>query len=282
MHSARAATTGDTCARMHAPQCYRHACSHAGGPGACHSTRMQSCVCHPCATAHGSGVEHATHVPRRTHAEGCVPPACLGTRMQRRACHVHDTAHKRRGACHLHITAHACRGERVTCMSRHTHAEVSVAPMCHLCASAHACRGECANTHVPPTPPVPGTCTGRRCPCQAGRGACAGRRGGRGTAPAPAPAPAARSAAGPWAGRFPLRESSTSAPAVPITPPTPAQSPILCARLGSHLARGRQGRCPGCPPRRGCRRLGGPSLAHSDSARGCCTPAWVTPAELSP
>lgn len=262
------------CARMHAPQCYRHACSHAGGPDACHGTRMQSCVCHLCAIAHGSGVEHATHVPRRTHAEGCVPPACLGTRMQRRACHVHDTAHKRRGACHLHVTAHACRGERVTCMSRHTHAEVSVAPMCHPCALAHACRGECANTHVPPTcPPSP-------VPVLAG-GALAKlaqvlvQAGAAGAAqPQRQRQPQQRAQQqGCGQGASPCGRAARQPPPCPSPPPTPAQSPILCARLGSHLARGRQGRCPGCPPRRGCRRLGGPSLAHSDSARGCCTPA---------
>lgn len=68
----------------------------------------------------------------------------------------------------------------------------------------------------------------------------------------------------------------TPAPAAPAT-----QSPILRAAaagagLCPHLALGQRGRCPGCPPHRGSCRSGGPSPAHSGSARGCCTPERVT------
>lgn len=82
---------------------------------------------------------------------------------------------------------------------------------------------------------------------------------------------------------LPPVESGTSAP--PLHPmlaqaAPAAQSPILqadAACLCPHLAPGRQGHCPGCPPCRGSRRSGGPSPARSGSARGCCTPEWVTP-----
>ena len=66
-------------------------------------------------------------------------------------------------------------------------------------------------------------------------------------------------------------ESRPSAPhglhKAPLFVPPPRAK--LCPHLLLVLLRGR---CPGCPPARGCRRLGGPSPAHSGSARGCCTP----------
>ena len=148
----------------------------------------------------------------------------------------------------------------------------------YLSRHTHAHRGVRA-THVPPIPASAVTCTGRRSPCPAGRGACAARHGGRSRSPAPGPAPAARSAAGRWAGRSPLWKAARQPPRHPTRAPA-AQSPILraaAACLCPHLAPGRRGRCPGCPLRRGSHRSGGPSPARSGSARGCCTPERVTP-----
>lgn len=148
---------GDTCAALGRPprgtrlhtRAHAPGHTHAGSsvPPACH---VQRCACHLCVAARMSRIEQATGVPRRTHAEvsratcvpwhtraeasvpparhgthaeGCVPPACHNTRVE-------------------------------VSVSRHTHAEVSVAAACRRCASARACRGERANTRVP-TPTCP-------------------------------------------------------------------------------------------------------------------------------
>lgn len=163
---------------------------------------------------------------------------------------------------HTRVCAPTCRQAALVPATAHTHAQ------------ARASR-------LPPVPAGPVTCTGRRSPCQAGRAACAARCGGRSRAPAPAPVPAVCSAAGRWAGRSPLQRAARHPPAAPtpgLAAPA-AQSPILCvagASLCPHLALGQRGHCPGCPLHRGSRRSGGPSPAHSGSARGCCTPERVT------
>lgn len=201
-------------------------------------------------------------MPQQTHAEVCVPPACHNTHVKVSMSPV----------CHMH-------------------AEFSVAPVCHLCASARACRGERANTHVPSTYPrcAPPTCPSSPVPVLAG-GALAKLAEAlvqASTAGTPQhqcqrqPQQRAQQQ-GRGQGASPCGRAARQPPLCPSPPPTPAQSPILRACLIPHLAQGRQGRCPGCRPLRGCHRLGGPSPAHSGSARGCCTPEWVTLAELSP